>query len=276
MEIIKKINNNVAIAIDDNGNELVVIGKGVGFPAVPYMLTDLTKVDKTFYGVSNEYIGLLADVKKEIFDIASAIMNYASSQIDNEFNPNIIFTLADHINFAVERYKKNIYVKTPFVGDLKILYEKEYNIALKAVNYINRVLNIKLDKNEATSIALHLINSENFPEKECEELNEEETVDKVIDIIEEITGKIDRNSFNCIRFVSHLRYLIKRLLNGETLNSDNVSMLKSLSDEYPLINECALKVQNYLEKVSGKKMSEEERVYLIIHINRLATREENR
>ena len=39
MQICKKINNNVALARDAKGRELVVFGKGIGFPAMPYELT---------------------------------------------------------------------------------------------------------------------------------------------------------------------------------------------------------------------------------------------
>lgn len=40
MIIVKKINNNFAMARDDRGNELVVSGKGVGFHETPYYLED--------------------------------------------------------------------------------------------------------------------------------------------------------------------------------------------------------------------------------------------
>lgn len=43
MKIIKQINNNAALALDGNGKELVVLGRGVGFPKMPYELTDLSR-----------------------------------------------------------------------------------------------------------------------------------------------------------------------------------------------------------------------------------------
>lgn len=59
MKIIKKINNNVALAQDARGNDLVVFGKGVGFPPMPCELKDLSNVQRTFYDVSRRYIDLL-------------------------------------------------------------------------------------------------------------------------------------------------------------------------------------------------------------------------
>ena len=52
MKIIKKINNNVAEAIDGNGNHLIAFGKGLGFPKTPYELTDLNKITMTFPGAA--------------------------------------------------------------------------------------------------------------------------------------------------------------------------------------------------------------------------------
>ena len=38
MKIIRQINNNAALALDGNGKELVVLGRGVGFPKMPCLL----------------------------------------------------------------------------------------------------------------------------------------------------------------------------------------------------------------------------------------------
>lgn len=48
MKVIKKINNNVALAQDAKGREMLVFGKGIGFPAMPYELADLSVVQRTF------------------------------------------------------------------------------------------------------------------------------------------------------------------------------------------------------------------------------------
>ena len=52
MKIIKKINNNVALAQDQSGNELIVFGRGVGFPPVPYELTDMFEKRGSTFTVS--------------------------------------------------------------------------------------------------------------------------------------------------------------------------------------------------------------------------------
>ena len=49
MKLLRKINNNAAVAQDNRGREMVVLGRGVGFHPMPYELTDLSVVYRTFY-----------------------------------------------------------------------------------------------------------------------------------------------------------------------------------------------------------------------------------
>lgn len=71
MVVLKKINNNVAICKDSNQQELVAFGKGIGFPPTPYVLTDLRKIERTFYNVSSQYISMLNDIPYEIIQFTA-------------------------------------------------------------------------------------------------------------------------------------------------------------------------------------------------------------
>ena len=66
MEVYKKINNNVALARDAKGRELVVFGKGIGFASMPYELTDLSRIQRTFYDVNEKKLALLLYVPKDV------------------------------------------------------------------------------------------------------------------------------------------------------------------------------------------------------------------
>lgn len=101
MQICKKINNNVALARDAKGRELVVFGKGIGFPAMPYELTDLSAVQRTFYDVNEKYFALLRDIPGEVFLLADDIAADAQDELDCSLSPNLTYALADHLNFAI-------------------------------------------------------------------------------------------------------------------------------------------------------------------------------
>ena len=75
MKVVKKINNNVALALDGNGKELVAMGKGIGFPEMPYEVTDLSSITKTFYSIDDSLIGLFSEISEEIFDVSFSILS---------------------------------------------------------------------------------------------------------------------------------------------------------------------------------------------------------
>ncbi len=66
MKIIRQINNNAALALDGNGKELVVLGRGVGFPKMPYELTDLSRIERTYYDVKPKNFGMAAALPRPL------------------------------------------------------------------------------------------------------------------------------------------------------------------------------------------------------------------
>lgn len=91
MEVYKKINNNVALARDAKGRELVVFGKGIGFASMPYELTDLSRIQRTFYDVNEKYFALLRDVPEAVFLAADDIADTAREELDCTLNANLTY-----------------------------------------------------------------------------------------------------------------------------------------------------------------------------------------
>lgn len=160
MKIIRQINNNAALALDGNGKELVVLGRGVGFPKMPYELTDLSRIERTFYDVNPKYFGMAADLPRPLVLACAEITERAEIELDCALNPNLPFTLADHLNFAAERLRKGIEISTPLAYDVRHLYPKETELAKQARELLAREAGLKLPDSEVVNIALHLINAE--------------------------------------------------------------------------------------------------------------------
>lgn len=160
MQIFKKINNNVALARDAKGRELVVFGKGIGFPAMPYELTDLSAVQRTFYDVNEKYFALLRDIPGEVFLLADDIAADAQDELDCSLSPNLTYALADHLNFAIQRCRDGIALQTPLAYDIRHLYPQEYSLAKQALHQLRDTLHVELPDEEAVSIAMHFITAE--------------------------------------------------------------------------------------------------------------------
>lgn len=274
MKVFKKINNNVAFCYDSSGHELIAFGKGIGFPKIPYELDDLTKIDRTYYDVDMGFLELLEEIPEEVFEICAKIVDYARVKIKVNLNENLLFTLADHINFAIERAKKGMKLQNPLQYDIEYMYPLEMEIGNLAVKQIQKQFNITLPKGEAASIAIHLINSEESSNRNHSNENEE-VIEHVTQMIEENYGiPINRKSFNYSRFVSHMHYLLKRKDYDEQISSENKQLCKKVATDFPKTRDCAKEIQKYLKNTLHWNLNEEEILYLMLHINRLCTRED--
>ena len=274
MKVIKNINNNVSLCLDSNNIEVVAFGKGIGFTKPQYEV-DLNQVQRTYYDIDPMYINMISDIPEEILDISDNIINYARIKLENPVSSNIVITLADHINFAIQRYKENMNIKLPIVHDIQYLFETEMETGEYALKLIKKKLKVFLPKEEAAYIALHIINAESMNKNKKQEKLDEEVIDDICDIIEkDFQIKVDKIGFNYSRFVSHMHYLLKRGKKNEMVKSENQKLYESLINTYPKTYECIQHVRKYLKDQMNWDLSDEECIYLMLHINRLCARED--
>lgn len=270
MKVIRQINNNAALALDGNGKELVVLGKGIGFHKMPYELTDLSRVEKTFYDVNPKYFGMAAQLPRPLILACAEIVEAAEIELDCELNPNLPFTLADHLNFAAERQRKGIQVATPLAYDVQHLYPRETELAVQALELLRKTADIQLPKSEVVNIALHIISAET----EAGDMHSMMMALKIISDVDVIVEKelgiqLNKEGFAYSRFVMHLRYLIQRLISGKQVDTKLNGMLPQLRREYPCLYACTQAVAKYFLTEWNWQCSEEERLYLMLHIGRL-------
>lgn len=273
MKILKNINNNFALAQDSKGNMLIVSGKGIGFGAVPREVKDITMINRSFYNVDEVYISMINELPEEIIWISNKIIERANQVLDKPISNNIIFTLADHIKFSINRHQKHMNMKLPITCDIEHLFEKEVSLGEYGLHLIKKQMHIVLPKEEAAYIALHILN---FEEQEAskQSLNEE-IIEAITHIIEtEYDRTIDRKNFNYSRFVSHMHYLIKRSKTNHLMLSQNKDVYQKLIESYPKTRDCVEKVNSYINEKLRSELTDEEKLYLMLHINRLCTRED--
>lgn len=273
MKIIKKINTSAAIGIDSSGKEVVVLGKGIGFPEVPYELNDLSKIDRTFYGVDSSFIPFIVGLPTDILDACAEIVETAEIELDTRLNPNLAVTLADHISFAVEKMK-NGYETTSIISyDLAHLYSKEYQMAQSAIDILANKTGIFLPDEEANCITMHFINAETETPNLREVIKSTKIISEITKIVEKSLGiVIDKDSYNYNRFALHLRYLIQRLNEKREPVEYSKAMIVNLSKDHPEVYSCANKISNYLSKTWNMQCGEDELLYLMLHIIRVKNR----
>lgn len=274
MKVIKKINNNVALCLDNNQHEVVAFGSGIGFPKVPYELDDLSKISRTFYCVDHSYISMLEKIDERIVQVCMQITDYAKKTLPGILSSNVVFTLADHISFAIERLQKGIEIKIPLYYDLAHLYEKEVEVGKYGLRCIQQELRVYLPESEAYAIALHLINAQQMTE-ENRTFDSEKIILQVTHIIEQYYNiRIKREDFNYSRFVSHMQYLLKRRDKEVSISTHNRQLFEDVKRSFPDIHDCVEDISKYFWDALHWKLNDEELLYLMLHINRLCTRED--
>lgn len=273
MKVVKKINNNVAVCQDADNNELVAFGKGIGFPKTPYELTDLSRISMTFYKLDSHYFQLLTEIPEDIFTISAQLVESARQQISHELNPNIVFSLADHINFAIIRLKQYQSMPLIFSYDIEQLYPVETQIGRDAIAMIDQVLHVKLPDSEITAIAMHFVNSQSFDATTKATNQAELLIENAVSLIERTFSiNVDRKSFTYNRFAMHLRYYIKRIQGLDKPVNEDVTTLYNLAKEQsPQAYQCAQDISYMIDQVYQASSTNSEKFYLIIYIKRIVS-----
>lgn len=275
MKAIKKINNNVAICIDSDNNQLVAFGKGIGFPVMPYEINDLSQIYMTFYRIENQFYKVLRDIPEDVFEVSAMIVHEAIRKLKSNLNPNLVVSLADHINFAILRMKKYKEMKILFEYDVQHLYPIETEIGEYALHLIQKKLLVTLPNSEITTIAMHFVNAE---EESTEDTNSTQIVDLIDNVTELVENSfamiIDRKSYNYNRFVMHMRYHLQRILNKTQFSEDNIALIESMKQSHPEVYEAAIKGGGMISDTLHSDVTESELLYLMIHITRIINNNE--
>ena len=273
MKISKVINNNVVSTWDEEGREVIVMGRGIGFKAREGASIDEEKVEKVFrldsQNTMDRFKELLVNLPMEHVQISAEIISYAKGVLNRPVNPNVYITLTDHINFALERFKQKMMFSNPLIREVRSFYHEEYLIGEYAIAMIDRDLGIRLPVDEAASIALHIVNAE-YDAPMGDTIKITNLIQQVSEVVEEYFNiKLDEQSLSYERFITHLRFLAQRVFTGEHMNLDNLEFQKVIDSLYPEEYACSQKVQELIKRQYGHQVTEEEVAYLALHIKRI-------
>lgn len=274
MKIVKVMNNSLILARDKNDEEIVVMGKGLGFKRKPGDELDKEKVEKIFVlkgeTAIREYVRLIEQTPNEYIEITNYIIEYANEKLNGKLNDQIFITLIDHISYALTRYEKNIVIQNRLIWEVKKFYPKEYEIGKYAVEYINKNLNVNLPEEEAGNIAFHFVNAQTDEAEMQNTLLTVKILKDIFNIIKYNFGiTINKDSLNYSRFLTHLQFFVQRLLDDRMIESKETFIFEQIKKEYPKEVKCARLIGEYIKKILDKEISSDELLYLTIHIVRI-------
>ena len=272
-KIVKTISNNIVLAQDINDHEVFLRGKGIGFGKRKGDLVSSESVEKLFTLVdANEqqlYHQLLKTTSPRLIEIASDMIQYIQSQVDKPLNEHIHVALTDHIAFLVRRCRMGVPIENPFLLETQVLYPKEYAISEEVMHRLEQELNLRIPASEAGFIALHVITALSI--QTLENIQKQTyLIAKMVRIMENhFEQKLDKNSLNYVRLITHFRFVIERVERGEQLDAPQ-DMIDSIRKAYPECYALSWKIIKSLQQDLRKPISEAEVFYLSLHLYRFA------
>lgn len=273
MKIITILNNSALIAQNEKKEEYVLIGKGISFQKHPNDKVDMSKVEKQFgYNtqVAKELYDLVNEIPEKYLDITCSIIRYANKKLGRELNKNIYISLLDHINSAVERYQEGIQLDFAMENEVRVLYGKEYRVAEWALEYLNMTLDIDLPIDECGFITIHLINASSEEGNIMKTKKVMRISKDIADVVKEhFCNKIDIESMDYSRFITHLKYFALRCLSEKQLLEDVTISFHFAKETLEIIDPCLDKVSKCLLEKHDLTIASNEMKYLTLHLCRL-------
>ncbi|MDQ0769441.1 beta-glucoside operon transcriptional antiterminator [Pseudarthrobacter defluvii] len=274
MEVLRVFNNNVVLARNGNGGEVIATGNGLGFQAKPGQKIDQAKVVRVFVpddGRDADNFGaLVAAIPPEHLLLADQALEIARSGMDSPLSSTTVVGLADHLSFAIKRLRQGIDIEYPLWAEVSHLYPDELRIAQRILKHVNTCLEQPLPDAEAVPIALHLVNAGFATGDLAFTYQMTGIFTQLFEVLEQAYGRsFDRNTINAARFITHLRYFFVRAHTGRQLDEGAARLSAAIRESYPEAFATAIKLQAVLELRLGEPLTEDEVTYLTLHIARM-------
>jgi beta-glucoside operon transcriptional antiterminator len=271
----KVINNNIISAYEKSGAEVIVMGRGIGFKKKQGEVVPADQISKIFRiksrTLTEQFKELLANMPLERVRISDEIISHAKDHLKLKLNQSIYVTLTDHINFAIERVSQGIEPQNALLWEIKRFYPQEFQLGIYALELIHDRLGILLPEDEAGFIALHFVNAE-YGTDIRDAVKFPNQMQAIVDIVERDLGiLLDESSLHYERFMTHIKFLIQRIYRKELLSSEDRELSLLMQRKYPREYQCSVKVAEYIMQATGSRLSEEEIMYLSVHIRRVST-----
>ena len=275
MKIVKVFNNNVVLVEDDDGREIVVRGRGVGFQRstgdqVPSELIEQQYVPSGATPVER-VVQLVLEIRPEILVAAESILERARSELASNVSEHALLPLADHLSFAISRVERGDVSEYPLRWEVATLDPREVAFARVALDDVFRELGTRLPASEAVPLALHLVNGQFADGSMALASKVTDALAASVRIVaQRWTNAVDMEGMDVSRFVTHVRYLIARCMDHTATPPLDEAVAAALRTANAAEYEVAVEIATMLESEFEFAVGEPELLYLTVHVARVA------
>ncbi len=273
LKVKKSFNNNLILATDSAGTEVILKGKGIGFHKQRGDAVDEHLVEATFRpeneNESSRFLQLFSSIPDDYWTIAEELLVWARETQGLKLSQKVILPLCDHLAGAVERYRNGVRLKNPMLWDIQRLYHREYCTGLRALELVKEYFGVEMDENEAGFLAYHFVNDQLGGQEQKKDLSLMTTLlGEVVDIIQQsFQLTLDPGDYNTQRLFIHVRFLVQRILGFQQQQPEvDEDWYNQFAAKYPRSHRCVLRIAQHLEDYYHYHLGLDEQLYLLIHI----------
>lgn len=275
MNIAKVLNNNIAIAVNDNGDDVIVMGCGIAFQKKHGDEIDESKIKHIFTKsvpeLRSKFEALVKDIPPDYLEAADYIINNAKLHLGKELTNSLYLSLTDHIYFTAMRYKEGLNIHNRLLLETKMLYKEEFEVGMESIAYLNKKFSIDLPEDEAAFLALHFVNASLGMQ-----MNETMEITRIVQQIRAIIRnyfriEFDKESLDYYRLMTHLKFFAQRMVMEKSHKSgcEDLKLLQMVKENYPNPYKCMECISEFLKKTYDYSITSSEQLYLTIHIGRI-------
>jgi len=280
MTVAKVLNNSLVLSSTADHDEVIVMGKGIGFNSKVGDTLDASQIEKIFIvqgsQTRRDYLRVIENAPESLLPLVQELLDRASAQLNSRLSEQLFFTLVDHISFAVERFTKGIAIQNRLLFEVKRFYPREFAVAQQAVRQLNQQLNIDLPEEEAGNIAFHLVNGQTDVQNMETTLLSVKMLKDIFNIIKyHFRVEINRDSLNYQRFLTPLQFFIQRMVEGRQIANKDDFIFTQVKTEYPDHYRASQLIGEYVFNLLQVSLTNDELLYLIIHLVRIVTPDED-
>lgn len=280
--LVQVLNNNVGLASKEDNSQVVIMGKGLTFQKKKGDTIKASAVQKVFKlheENPSDLTSLLSTIPLDFLTVSYSLIDEAQEKYDYSVEPYIYTTLTTHLYESAKRLTNGKLIET-YLPDLEKGYPLPYEIAGYVLDGFATRLNINFPKQEQKSVALHFLNArtdihtQNQVQRKAVNKNKQ-----ILAIVEnELNNhQIYRNRDNANdyeRLLVHLKYFINRINQKPVPKVLSETIIKEIIKDYPQTFAIVQKINEQIKQKMGLEFTNDEQVYLTIHIQRLIREEE--
>ena len=254
------LNNNAFVSVDANGQEIVVMGKGIVFQKSGGDRIPCSRAEQVFQ-LSQEntsrFQELIARIPMNYMVLSEKIISMAEKNMNKTLDESIHITITDHIYSAVQRYQRGLVLRNSMRWEIQRYYPQEYAVGLEAARMVRQALEVPFAEDEAAFMALHFVNAGTGMEiGQMYEVTE--LISGICTIVHgEFGAEFDTQALAYHRFITHVRFFAQRLLLGTYYQEDDGDLLDMICVKYPQAYACTQKIAAYILQLRGQNLGRE-------------------